>query len=439
MSSETLAPPTADQNTGLDALSAVVRQRSLLPALEIMHAQVGDIFQITLPSFKPVVLAGPDYARQVLVTGREDFCWRNERDPLTSLLRHGILVEDGESHRELRALMEPTLHRRQVVGHVEAMRRYTELVTAKWDDGATIDMATEMRLITLLILVGTLFGVEIESQIDRLWKPILRAIAYISPGLWIIWPGVPRPGYRRPLRELDDFLYRIIEERRLKSQDGDDLLSQLIASGMSDDLIRDQLLTMLIAGHDTSTAMLSWALYLLGRDPASLARAQAETDAVLGAGPPEAINLPKLTYLDQVIKETLRLYPSIHVGNRQTRNEVTVDRYTIPADTRLMLSIYLTHRDEKLWDAPAQFRPQRFDRQSESEKAPPFAYLPFGGGPRNCIGAAFAQVEGKVVLAHILQNFDLQLVSQQVRLHMGATLDPRPGVMMQVHRRIPYA
>lgn len=437
MTPDKLAVPTADQNTGLDALSAALRQRSLLPALEVMHAQVGDIFQITLPSFKPVVLAGSDCARQVLVSERENFCWRNERDPLTSLLRHGILVEDGQSHLELRTLMEPALQRRQVVGHIAAMRRYTDLITSRWNDGTTMNMAVEMRLITLLILVGTLFGVEIESQVDRLWKPILRAIAYISPGLWIIWPGVPRPGYRRPLQELDDFLYEIIRDRRLQGQEGDDLLSQLIASGMNDDLIRDQLLTMLIAGHDTSTALLSWALYLLGRDPASMARARAETDTVLGSAPPDAAELRRLAYLDQVIKETLRLYPSIHVGNRQTRSEVMVDRYAVPAGTRLMLSIYLTHRDRTLWEAPAQFRPQRFDRGSEGEKVPPFAYLPFGGGPRNCIGAAFAQVEAKVVLAHILQNFDLQLVSRQVRTHMGATLDPRPGVMMRVHRRTP--
>jgi cytochrome P450 len=434
---ENVAIPTADQNTGLDALSAAVRQRSLLPALEVMHAQVGDIFQITLPSFKPVVLAGPDYARQVLVTERENFCWRNERDPLTSLLRHGLLVEDGQSHRELRALMEPALQRRQVVGHVEAMRRYTDTTISGWGNGDTKDMATEMRHITLLILMGTLFGVESDSLVDRLWKPVLRAIAYISPGLWIIWPGIPRPGYRRPLRELDDLLYQIIRDRRLENRDGADLLSQLIASGMIDDLIRDQLITMLIAGHDTSTALLSWALYLLGSDPGSMARAQAEIDTVLGGAPPEAATLRRLTYLDQVIKETLRLYPSIHVANRQTMNHVKVDGYTIPAGTRLMLSIYLTHRDHALWDAPEQFRPQRFDRQSESGKVPPFAYLPFGGGPRNCIGAAFAQVEAKVVLARILQSFDLQLVSPEVRLHMGATLEPRPGVMMRVYHRAP--
>ena len=435
MTPEKLAPPTADQNTGLEALTAAVRQRSLLPALEVMHAQVGDIFQITLPSFRPVVLAGAEFARQVLVTERESFCWRNERDPLTSLLRHGILVEDGQKHRKLRALMEPPLQRRQVLEHIAAMRRYTDRVTSGWEDGATMNMATEMRLITLLILVGALFGVEIESLVDRLWKPILRAIAYISPGLWIVWPGVPRPGYRRPLRELDDFLYEIIRDRRSKSQDGDDLLSGLIASGMSDDLIRDQLLTMLIAGHDTSTAMLSWALYLLGQDPAGMAQARAETDTVLGGAPPDTAKLRRLTYLDQVIKETLRLYPSIHVGNRLTRNDIEVDRYIVPAGTRLMLSIYLTHRDPALWEAPTHFRPGRFERGSEDGKAPPFAYLPFGGGPRNCIGAAFAQVEAKVVLAHILQNFDLQLAPQQVRTHMGATLDPRPGVMMRVHRR----
>ena len=216
------------------------------------------------------------------------------------------------------------------------------------------------------------------------------------------------------------------------------VVSQLVRSpGMSDDLIRDQILTMLIAGHDTSTALLAWVLYLLGVHPATLTELQAEVDSVLGAQdePPTADQLNELTLLDQVIKETLRLYPPIHIGNRHATEDMIVCGYHVPEGTRVMYSIYLSHRDKEYWEDPDAFCSARFARGAE-EKTPPFTYLPFGGGPRNCIGAAFAQVEARTVLARLLQRFDLELLNgDQIHPHMGATLEPRPGGSMRVKRR----
>lgn len=432
---KTLHPlPVAESETGLRVLRELARQRSLLVALEIMHAEVGNIFQITLPSFDPAVVVGPDWNRFVLVTDRDKFLWRVESDPVTRLLGHGLLVEDGDSHDNLRVLMEPGLQRRRVNDQVEDMCRYTDDVLAQWQDGTQIDMLVEMRRIALLILMGTLFGVEFMQDMDRMWRPIMRAISYISPGLWVILPRIPRSGYKRPLQNLDQYLYQIISSRRAHPGGSDDWLTQLIASGLSDDLIRDQMLTMLIAGHDTSTALLAWALFLLGRHPESLDLAQAEVDAILGQQPPRADRLKELHYLEQVIKECLRMYPPIHVGNRLADSPIQARGYSIPANTRVMYSIYLSHRDQTLWPDANCFRPERFDR-SERPKQPPFTYVPFGGGPRNCIGATFAQIEAKAVLARILQSFDLKLVSQKVRPYMGATLEPRPGVIMRVARR----
>jgi cytochrome P450 len=330
--------------------------------------------------------------------------------------------------------MEPGLQRRQVNNQVEAMVHNTDAILVQWGDGSQVDMLVEMRRIALLILMDTLFGVDFIPDMDRLWRPILRAISYISPGLWVVLPRLPRRGYKQPLRTLDQYLYQVIRSRRSRPGDSDDWLTHLINNGLSDELIRDQMLTMLIAGHDTSTALLAWALYLLGRHPSALTQAQAEVDTVIGQQIPNSENIKGLHFLDQVIKESLRLYPPIHVGNRRVEEPLEARGYVIPANTRVMYSIYLSQRDAALWPEAHCFRPERFDR-AQRPAQPPFTYVPFGGGPRNCIGATFAQIEAKVVLVRILQDFYLKLTSKKVQPYMGATLEPRPGVNMQIRRR----
>jgi cytochrome P450 len=351
------------------------------------------------------------------------------------LLRHGVLVEDGERHDTVRAPMEAALSRKRVTEHTEIFWQSTDAVTAQWEDGATVDMLVEMRKVALLILMESLFEVDFRPHLERLFQPIIKVIKYISPGAWLIWPKFPRPGYRQAIRQVDDYLYSIIRNRRENPNGKDDLLTTMIDDYQwSDDLIRDQLLTLLIAGHDTSTALLAWTLYLLGKHPDALAQAQMEADSILGGEPPARASIGNFHYLDLVIKETLRLYPPIHVGNRKSRTDIPLDGYQIPKDSRVMYSIYLTHRDPEFWPDPESFKPARFDR-AQGYKPIGYTYLPFGGGPRACVGAAFAQVEAKVVLARLLQTFDLELLSENIRPHMGATLEPHPGVLMRIRRR----
>lgn len=437
MARNTQSPPVADSQLGLDILKDLLRERSLLVAMEAMHAHLGDIFQITMPVFQPVVVSGPTNNRQMLVTDRHKFSWRGEADPVVKLLRHGVLVEDDEMHDRLRGCMEPAMRRSPTLAHVPAMIRYTDQVMRNWPDGGEVDMLVEMRRVALLIFMGALFGTDFTPDMKALWDPILKALHYISPGVWILWPNMPRPGYKRALDQIDAYLYRLIRERRESGEPADDLLGRLISQPELDDgLVRDQMLTMLIAGHDTSTAMLAWTLYLLGSHPEDLARAQAEVDEVCGQERPTEEMLAKLHFLDQVAKESLRLYPPIHVGNRFAREDLQIQGYDVPEATRVMVSIYLSHRDEKEWADPEQFCPHRFDR-SERQERTPLSYVPFGGGPRNCIGATFAQIEAKVVLVRILQAYKLTLTpGQEIKPYMGATLEPRPGVKMIVHRRM---
>jgi cytochrome P450 len=212
--------PTAGPETGLTVLKGLARDRSLLTAMEIMRDEVGPAFQITLPGFRPAVLVGPDSNRQIMVSRREHFRWRSPSDPVTKLLRHGVLVEDGEKHDCLRAQMEPVLQKSQVVQHIPAMQATTDRVLADWADGSVRDMLVEMRRVALLIFMGTLLDVEFGPDLERMWGPILRTIKYISPGLWIVWPDVPRPGYQKALAQMDDYLFGIIRDRRRRLETG---------------------------------------------------------------------------------------------------------------------------------------------------------------------------------------------------------------------------
>jgi cytochrome P450 len=431
--------PTISISNAMPILRELTGKRSLLAGMKAMHLELGNVFEINIPGFKPVVLSGPEAAREILVTKRKQFNWRNTNDPVTRLLRHGLLVEDGAYHDTLRGYMQPALQRSRGNRYLPAMLACTDQVLSTWKDGSIQDMLVEMRRLALMILMETLFSVDISPDLKRLWDPILKVLEYISPGLWLISPGLPRPGYTKAIEELDEYLYAIIRERRLNGNGADDMLGDLIdREDMTDDLIRDQMLTMLIAGHDTSTALLSWALHLLSSHPDVMQRAKHEVDSVLGVNKPTMPELSKLHYLEQVIKETLRLYPPIHIGNRMANSDLSLQGCPIPEGSRVMLSYYLTHRDEGSREHAEQFNPERFDRKVHHKQLP-FSYLPFGGGPRNCIGAAFAQIEARLVLARIIQNFDLELISQGIRSHMGATLEPRSKLLIRVSRRdIPH-
>ena len=430
-------PPAPEGPAGRAALIALLRERSLLAALEALHARMGDIFRLPIHGFSPIVLAGPSSNRSLLTQARSRFRWRAPTDPITRLLGHGLLVEDGEEHDRLRLLISPALRRSAVGRYLPTIWSRTEQVCDRWRSGQWLDMLPQMRRVALLVLVDCLFGADLTPDLDRLWPHLLRTLKYISPGPWLVWPGVPRPGYARSLREVDRYLYRLVRARRTGGQPGDDILGLLVEEpGMSDRMVRDQLLTVLIAGHDTSTAHQSWAVHLLGSHPSAARRARQEVDEVLGSGhePPSAAQLESMTYLGQVISEALRLYPPIHVGNRQAVEDVSFGGCRIPAGNRVMYSIYLAHRDTRFWIYPSQFNPERFSPQ-DRRAIEPYSYLPFGGGPRNCVGAAFAQLEARAVLAYLLRHFDWTPARKRVGMRMGATLEPKPGVIVRVRRR----
>ena len=428
----TTLPPTLTNKNALPTLHTLRTQRNLLLAMKTMRDELGDIFSLSFPGFKAIVLSGPEAAHFTYVTARAALHWRTNDDPVTGLLRHGLLVEDGESHDVLRRDIMPYLHRQKVDGHLESFIRRTDQICSTWDVSKPLDMLVEMRRVALLILMDTLFNIDIAPDMDRLWSAIIRTLKFISPGIWLLWRDIPRPHLKRGLQELDEYIYGLIAAQRLNNLPGDNLLTHLINTGMSDALIRDQVLTLMIAGHDTSTALLTWAVYLLSSYPQEMQKAQEEVDSVLRGQVPTHELMGSLIYLEQIINETLRLYPPIHVSNRNVIEDLEFGGYRIPSGYRLMFSIYLSHHDNNHWSDPERFDPSRF---APGVRHRPYTFIPFGGGPRNCIGAAFAQAEAKAVLARLLQRYNFTLLQPNVRLYMGATLEPRPGVLVRVTPR----
>ena len=424
-----MALKSISPQTGRAALRSLLEEGSPLGPLKVMAEHVGHFFQIPIPGFRPFVVFGPQANRKVLVTERNKLLWRNT-DPVTDLLRRGVLIVDGEEHDRYRDLMEPALHPAQLSTYTQMMIEQTDRVTSLWKDGDTVDMLVESRKIALLIIMQTLFSRDVWNDLSRIWTPTLKAIKFISPGPWIFWRKMPRFGFKKDLKVLNEYLFDIIEERRkrlaiLRSNSDEespkDLLQHLIDAGLSDDVIRDQMLTMLIAGHDTSTALLAWTFALLGQHPPVHAQLVNEVDT-----------LEKSPLLDQVIKESLRLYPPIHIGNRRVAEKMDFEEGSVPAGERMFYSIYLTHRDPNVWSNADEFCPERF---AHGRKTPPFSYVPFGGGPRSCIGAAFGQAEARIVLTHLLKTYSFEFTNHKIHAHMGATLEPRPGVRMKVFRR----
>src|SRR5215216_264019 len=250
---------------GRAALHALFHEGSPLGPLKVLAKHAGRFFRIPIPGFRPFVVFGPDANRKVLVTERNKVLWRNT-DPATDLLQRGVLVTDGAEHDYYRELMEEPLHPSRLPNYTRTMIEQTDRVSAQWKDNEVIDMLVEGRKIALLIIMQTLFTKDVWDDLPHLWTPILKAIQFISPGMWILWRNIPRPGYRKSLTELDEYLYRLITERRLGTFE-QDLLQHLVDAGLTDKVIRDQMLTMLIAGHDTSTALLAWTFALLGQHP----------------------------------------------------------------------------------------------------------------------------------------------------------------------------
>ncbi len=424
-------------------------QRDPIGTLTRLKRRYGDIAQFRLGGERVVLISDPELIRDVLVTHHSNFTKSRGLERAKRLLGEGLLTSEGEFHLRQRRLMQPAFHRKRINSYGATMARYADRARGRWQDGATLDIHHEMMELTLAIVGKTLFDADVEDEADEIGSALSDIIGQFNIfmlSLGEVLERLPLPSTRRFQRaktRLDDTIYRMIEERRRSGEDRGDLLSMLIAAqdtegdgaGMSDQQVRDEALTLFLAGHETTANALTWTWYLLSQYPAIEARMHAEIDSVLEGRLPTVEDLPRLTYTRMVLAESLRLYPPAWIIGRRAINDYQIRDYVLPARTVLIMSQYLVHRDARWYPEPEHFDPERWTPEAQAAR-PKFAYFPFGGGPRLCIGEQFAWMEGTLLLATIGQRWKLRLApGHPVVPQPLITLRPKHGMRMVLERR----
>jgi cytochrome P450 len=407
----------------------------------------GEIAHFKLAGEHAYLLNNPQWVRDVLVTDQHNFKKSRGLERAKKLLGEGLLTSEAPAHRRQRRLLQPAFHRDRIAGYARVMVEYADAARTRWQDGATFDVAKEMMRVTLAIVGKTLFSTNVESKADEVGRALSQVMATFFLNLIPFADVVnrlPIPALRRArmARErLDALIYQMIAERRLTALDHDDLLSILLSTrdedggALSDQQIRDEAMTLLLAGHETTANALTWTWYLLSQHPNAEAAMHAEIDHVLEGRLPTLADLPCLPCVDRVVTESMRLYPPAWIIGRRALADYAIGEYVVPARALVFMSPYVMHRDARFYPEPDRFDP---DRWTAGFKAalPPFAYFPFGGGARKCIGDQFALMEVALVLATVAQHWKLQLVpNHPVATQPLITLRAKHGMMMTATRR----
>lgn len=405
-------------------------------------ARIGDrlLFQIS----------DPELAHQVLVTHADKF---HKDDILNRALRpitgNGLLLSEGEFWRKQRKLAQPAFHHKRIESYAAVMVEETERAIATWQTDQPFDVLFEMTQLALKIVARTLFSADMGDSAARISPLVTVLLEAANNRIGIITTlhdlliRLNNRRERAALREIDALLGRIIAERRAEGVDRGDLLSMLLAAtdedgnGMSDQQLRDEVITIFLAGHETTAVTLAWAWALLAQNPEVEAKLWAELDSVLGGKAPTLADLPNLPYTEMVIKESMRLYPPAGGIPRMALTDVPLGDYIVPKGSNVFISTYAMHRDPRYFPQPERFLPERFSPECEAA-IPRYAYLPFGGGPRICIGNSFAMLEARLLLATIAQRFKLVLVKDHpIVPEQLFTIRPKYGVKVVASVREP--
>jgi cytochrome P450 len=409
----------------------------------------GDMVKLRFAHRTIYLVCHPDWVEEVLVTHSKHFTKHFALRLNPVILGNGLLTSEGDFWLRQRRLIQPVFNRSRILGYASAMVEATQRLLATWRAGEKRDIHLEMMRVTLDVAAKTLFGAEVGDAAQTIAHALevaqqnflLRFNSLMPLPMWIPTPANLRMS--RAVRQLDDVIYRIIRQRRAEMSSkprgdvlgtpgirgtssqglGDDLLSLLLnardeddGSAMTDKQLRDEAMTLFLAGHETTALTLSWAWYLLAQHPEAERKLWAELDAVLAGRTPSVEDWPKLKFTEMIALESMRLYPPAYLVGREAIVDCEIGGYTVPRGTTMMMPQWVVQRDPRFFDEPDAFRPERWG-QERIKSLPKFAYFPFGGGPRVCIGQQFAMMELVLILATIAQKY-------RFRMQPGATVTP---------------
>lgn len=411
--------------------------------------EYGELVQA--PTFGPLVIFArhPDHLREILVRGTPNQFGKGTRGygMMRKVVGNGLVTSEGDFWKRQRRIANPAFHRKHIVGWAGEMTTATEDRLASWqtaiDSGEPIDIQAEMMALTLRIVGETLLSVDVTGEAAEVGEAVAVALEHIGYRTRVPWsmpewvPTGRNLRFRRAVQTLDRVVGGIIEERRASGEDHGDLLAMLMGlqdeetgERMTDAQLRDEAMTMFLAGHETTATNLTWTFYVLSKHPEVERKLRAELNEVLGGRTPTVKDLGELTYLDRVLKESQRLYPPVPMVARNALEDTTVGGYAVPKDAYVILSTWAAHRHPDFWDDPDTFDPDRF-LPERIEKVPRHAFMPFSLGQRKCIGDRFATMEAKLLLATVVQGVHMSLKDNHpIEMEANVTLRSKHGMPM---------
>ncbi len=439
-------PPGLQRNLPLYLFRRFFRPGNPILLFEHLVRTYGPVSHYKLGGSHILFINDPELIREILVNQASSFIKERTQHRMKILLGQGLITSEGEFHMRQRRIAAPAFHRQRIQNYAAIMVERATAMRTNWQPGQQFDMAAAMMELTLEVVAQTLFATDVTREIRQIndeVNVIMRLYNYLialpKAESYLRWPIPGLIRFRKARARLDAVVYRMIAERRAANEDRGDLLSMLMAGrddgentggGMSDRQLRDEIITIFLAGYETVANALTWTWYLLSGNPAAAERMGQEIDRVLQGRPATIEDLPRLRYTEMVFAESMRLYPPAWAMGRQSTQSVELGPYRLPAGTYFFFSQYILQRSEEYYPDPLRFDPERFTPEQKAAR-PRFAYFPFGGGGRQCIGEAFAWMEGVLILATLAQRRRFRMVpGQQVDVQPKITLRPKYPMWM---------
>lgn len=410
---------------------------------------LGDVTTFKVGKVQAFLINHPDLIRDLLVTNHSKFIKGRALQRAKSFLGEGLLTSEKEFHLRQRRMIQPTFHRARIAEYAKAMIEFSAKMSDEWRDGEVRDIDHEMMRLTLNIVGKTLFNADVEKDASEVGAAMTTIVSMFN---FMLFPfseyleKLPLPPIirlKKARKTLDDVIYKIIDERRKSGEDAGDLLSMLLVAqdeetggAMTDKQVRDEALTLFLAGHETTANALAWTFYLLSQNPEAEGKFHRELDEVLDNKSLSPEDYPRLKFTEAVLAESMRLFPPAWTLGRVAIDEHELGGFVIPKDSLVLASQFITHRDARFWENPEKFIPERWENLSIKEAGNKFIYFPFSKGVRSCIGESFAWMEGVLLLASLSRNWKLSLMPEQkVALQPMITLRPKYGMKMRIEKR----